>query len=65
MFGQVGELPQGPGQSHIGDGAQILEQQTFIIRDGMSAQQLGLNDPFGKRHFSVGKCKSPINKQIN
>lgn len=33
MFGQVRQLAQGPGQSHITDGDQILEQQTLLVWD--------------------------------
>lgn len=33
MSGQVRQLPQGPRQSHIIDGDQILEKQTFLVWD--------------------------------
>lgn len=50
VFGQIRQLAQGPGQSHITEGAQVLEQETLIIRFRASAQPLGLHDPLGKWH---------------
>lgn len=38
MFSQVRQLPQGPRQSHITDGDQILEKQTLLVWDLIPAQ---------------------------
>ncbi len=51
VFGQIRQLAQGPGQSHITEGAQVLEQETVLIRVRASTQPLGLHDPLGKWHF--------------
>lgn len=53
MLGQVRQLSQGPRQSHITDGDQILEQQTLLVWDLIPAQQLGFHDAFGKWHVVV------------
>lgn len=53
MFGQVRQLPQGPRQSHVTDGDQILENQTLFIWDLIPAQKLRLHHSFGKWHVVV------------
>lgn len=51
MPSQVGQLSQGPGKNHVADGTQVLEKQTFIVRDLVSAKKLRLHNPFGEWHF--------------
>lgn len=50
MFGQVRQLPQGPRQSHVTDGDQILEKRVLLVRDLIPAEQLRFHYSFGKRH---------------
>lgn len=59
MFGQVRQLPQGPGQSHVTDGDQILEQQALLVRDLIPAEQLRFHCSFGKRHVGVERAVNP------
>lgn len=51
VFGQVRQLAQGPGQSHVTEGAQILKQ--LVLRVRAPAQPLGLHDALGERHFLI------------
>lgn len=50
MFGQVRQLPQGPRQSHVTDGDQILEKRVLLVRDLIPAEELRFHYSFGKRH---------------
>lgn len=64
MFGQVRQLPQGPGQSHVTDGDQILEKQALLVRDLIPAQQLGFHYSFGKRHVGSDRGINPTKKWL-
>lgn len=59
MFGQVRQLSQGPRQSHVTDGDQILEKQALLVRDLIPAQQLGFHYSFGKRHVGSDRGINP------
>lgn len=59
MFGQVRQLSQGPGQSHVTDGDQILEKQALLVRDLIPAQQLRFHYSFGKRHVGSDRGINP------
>lgn len=62
MFGQVRQLSQGPRQSHVTDGDQILEKQALLVRDLVPAQQLGFHYSFGKRHVGSDRGINPTKK---
>lgn len=59
MFGQVRQLPQGPRQSHITDGDQILEKQALLVWDLIPAEQLRFHYSFGKRHVGLDRSINP------
>lgn len=59
MFGQVRQLPQGPRQSHVTDGDQILEKQTLLVWDFIPAQQLRFHESFGKGHVGADRRINP------
>lgn len=59
MFGQVRKLSQGPRQSHVTDGDQILEKQALLVRDLIPAQQLRFHYSFGKRHVGWDRGINP------
>lgn len=66
MSSEVGQLSQGPGQNHVADLTQVLEQQTLVVRDVVPAQQRGLHDPLGKRHGKgefKAKCKILVSRK--
>lgn len=59
MFGQVRQLSQGPSQSRVTDGDQVLEKQALLVRDRMPAEQLGFHYSFGKRHVGADRGINP------
>lgn len=64
MFGQVGQLSQGPGQGHVTDGDQILQKQALLVRDLIPAQQLRFHYSFGKRHVGSDQGINPTKKKV-
>lgn len=59
MFGEVRQLAQRPGQSHITDGDQILKNQSLLVWDLIPAQKLGFHYSFGKWHVVEERGVNP------